>query len=78
MIKCTGEASPVCGMHSGKAAGIRVGLRPPGLGLGTAAGLPGVSGSCSVHLTPCVRVAWQQIQLPSQLVIIGPQIEVNK
>ena len=35
-------------------------------------------GGESVHLTPCVRVAWQQVQLASQLVIIGPQIEVNK
>lgn len=43
-----------------------------------AAGFPDLSGSYSDHLTPCMRVAWQQIQLPSQLVIIGPQIEANK
>lgn len=51
----------------------------PGNGSGLpAAGLPGLSGSHSVHLTPWVQVAWEQIQLPRQLVIIGPQIEVNK
>lgn len=38
---------------------------------------PGFSGEpfCPSYMT---RVVWQQIQLPRQLIIIGPQIEFNK